>query len=157
MQCVAFTIPWAPATRTPCSADSSRRPSGKGATLTIFDNSGVKNSQTRGGGRRYKARINSTSRYVHFPRAKQKREMAGVILSTFLLYLRFKLPSENQLRPQPQIFAVFLQISDNSGSVEFHRQPGILSLLRIFFRDYSLVSNQKTVILRLPEISASIP
>ena len=25
-----------------------------------------------------------------FPRAKQKREMAGVILSAFLLYLRFK-------------------------------------------------------------------
>jgi len=66
-------------------------------------------------------------------------------------------PSENQLRAQPQIFALSLQISEIRGSIKSHRQLGILSLLRIFFRDYLPISDQQMVIRRFSRrISASI-
>ena len=87
VHCVAFAIPQGSATRTPRREGGlrSRRPSGKGATLTIVGNSGVHvNSQTRGGW--YEARINKAlpdmSIAPCFQKPNRSAKMAGVILRT---------------------------------------------------------------------------
>ena len=68
--------------------------------------------------------------------------------------LQRQAPSENRLRPQLQISVQSLQRSEDSSGTDIHRPHGILSLLRIFFREDLRCFYNKTTI--TAEISVSV-